>query len=115
MKLRSLTRRFRALRRDVVDGTGWTSRRFRADFAASAGRPGRERHVLIAPPGAGNIGDQAMVEAFLAAADLPVTVVTRNADDFRLPGDLAPRATILPLSELFYGQGAGHRRDVRAL
>ncbi|WP_325484795.1 polysaccharide pyruvyl transferase family protein [Microbacterium sp.] len=110
--MRRLTRRFRSLRRDVVDWTGWTSRRFRSDFAASVGLPGNERHVLIAPPGAGNIGDQAMVEAFLAAADLPVTVVTRGADDFALPVDLAPRATILPLADLFYGQGAAHRDDV---
>ena len=38
MKLRSLTRRFRALRRDVVDGTGWTSRRLAYQVAAADGR-----------------------------------------------------------------------------
>ena len=42
-------------------------------------------HVLIAPPGAGNIGDQAMVEAFLASADRTTVVVARDVDDFVIP------------------------------
>lgn len=115
MNARRITRRLRGLQRDIVDRSGWTTYRLRRALGATIGAPGRERHVLIAPPGAGNIGDQAMVEAFLAAADLPVTVVTRGADDFAIPAGLAARARIMPLADLFYGQGPDHLRDVRLL
>ena len=113
MNIRRIRRKATRIGRDVVDGTGWTERQVRTRIGRIA--PGDARHVLVAPPGAGNIGDQAMVEAFLAAADRPVTVITRGAKDFQLPSDLADRATILPLPDLFYGQGARHLADVRRL
>lgn len=113
MNLRRIRRKLTQVARDLVDRTGWTERQISRAFTGIA--PGTARHVLIAPPGAGNIGDQAMVEAFLAAADREVFVVTRHADDFTLPADLADRAVIHALPALFYGQGAAHRRDVRAL
>lgn len=115
MKLRRVTRRLRGKGRDLIDLTGWTASRFRKTLTASAGAPGDTHHVLIAPPGAGNIGDQAMVEAFVAAADRRVTVVTRHADDFVLPADLADRARLVALPDLFYGQGSAHHSDVLAL
>ena len=46
------------------------------------------RHYLILPPGGGNIGDQAMLEAFAANVDGPVTAVQRrpgNFSDVNLP------------------------------
>lgn len=115
MRIRSIPRRVRTKLRDVADRTGLPARRFARLLTASAGAPGAEHHVLIAPPGAGNIGDQAMVEAFVAAADRPVTIVTRNIDDFTLPADLAIGARIVALSDLFYGQGGTHDADVRRL
>ncbi|MFJ4038390.1 polysaccharide pyruvyl transferase family protein [Microbacterium sp. NPDC090007] len=105
----------RRLRRQVLDRSGLPIRRFTALLRSSAGRPGHDGHVLIAPPGAGNIGDQAMVEAFVAAADRPVTIVTRHDDDLVLPADLAGRARIVALPHLLYGDDHGHRGDVRAL
>ncbi|PTT22013.1 hypothetical protein DBR36_02895 [Microbacterium sp. HMWF026] len=115
MKLGSIRRRLRRLPRQVLDRSGLPTRRFAALLRSSAGRPGERGHVLIAPPGAGNIGDQAMVEAFVAAADRPVTIVTRNDDDLVLPPDLVGRARIVALPHLLYGDDHGHRGDVRAL
>ena len=94
------------LTRGFSDHLGITERRVAS--ALEGVRPGSARHVLIAPPGSGNIGDQAMVEAFLAAADRPVTVVTRGPDDFVLPPDLASRAEIVDLPGLFYGGSRAH-------
>ncbi|MEU1971723.1 polysaccharide pyruvyl transferase family protein [Microbacterium sp. NPDC019599] len=115
MKLRRLWRRLRRVPREVIDRTGWSARRFRRALVAAAPVPGASHHVLIAPPGAGNIGDQAMVEAFVAAADRPVIVVTRNPDDFVLPEDLSGNVRLAALPNLLYGDGAGHYADVREL
>ena len=113
MNVRRIRRKATQVGRDLVDRTGWTERQVRTGIGRIS--PGDARHVLVAPPGAGNIGDQAMVEAFLAAADRPVTVITRGAKDFLIPTDLADRATIHPLPDLFYGRGAHHRADLRRL
>lgn len=113
MNIRRVRRKLTQLGRDFVDRTGWTERQVRAGLAGV--HAGTARHVLIAPPGAGNIGDQAMVEAFVAAADLPVAVITRGANDFVLPADLVDRATLHPLPDLFYGNGAAHRADLGRL
>lgn len=115
MMMRRVTRRLRRLNRDLIDRTGWTAGQLRRILTAAAGAPGDEHHVLIAPPGAGNIGDQAMVEAFVSAADRRVTVVTRHDDDFVLPPDLVTKARLVALPDLFYGQGSSHRSDILAL
>ncbi len=115
MKIRRITRRLSQLSRDVVDRTGLTARLVRRTLGATIRPGGADTHVLIAPPGAGNIGDQAMVEAFLASADRLTVVVARSADDFVIPDDLADRARIVALPDLFYGQGARHRDDLRRL
>jgi polysaccharide pyruvyl transferase WcaK-like protein len=70
-------------------------------------------HVLVAPAGGGNIGDQALVEAFIENADGRITVVCRRATDYLLPDD--PRVRLLPLFSLVYGDLVGHVRDVRVL
>lgn len=113
--IRRLARRLSRLQRDIVDRTGLTARLVRRTLASTITPGGTDTHVLIAPPGAGNIGDQAMVEAFLAAADRMIVVVARNVDDFTLPDDLSDHARIVALPDLFYGQGARHRDDLRRL
>lgn len=113
MKLRRIRSRLTALSRGVVDRTGWTEAV--VDRVLNSVRPGEARHILIAPPGAGNIGDQAMVEAFVSAADRDVVVVCRGAGDFVIPTDLEARATLHALPALFYGQGQDHRADLRRL
>lgn len=72
-------------------------------------------HVLLAPPGRGNIGDQALVEAFVEAVDGPVVVLTRSTRDFDVPASLEGRMRLVPLPALVYGSAVGHARDVRTL
>lgn len=78
-----------------------------------AGEGAEPHHVLLAPAGGGNIGDQALVEAFIESVDGRVTVLARRPTDFALPDDL--RVRLVPLFSLVYGDLVGHVRDVRAL
>ena len=75
--------------------------------AASAGP-----HVLVASAGDGNIGDQAMFEAFLDGVDGDVLVVARRAADFRIPAEHAHRVRTSAFPELLYGTGAARRADL---
>jgi polysaccharide pyruvyl transferase WcaK-like protein len=75
--------------------------------------PGAPRvHVLLAPPGGGNIGDQAMVEAFLENVAGPVVVIARTADTVDIPAHESHRATLAVMESLIYEGGIGHFRDV---
>ncbi|MBB6390270.1 polysaccharide pyruvyl transferase family protein [Microbacterium thalassium] len=80
--------------------------------APSAGGDG---HVVLAPPGRGNIGDQALVEAFVEAVEGPVTVIVRAPDDIDIPERLAPRMRTVALPALVYGSAVGRARDLRRL
>lgn len=68
--------------------------------------------MLIAPPGGGNIGDQAMVEAYLAGADGAILLVTSGAGSIEVPAGEAERVTEVALPDLLY---AGRRRRDRAV
>ncbi|WP_199185365.1 oligosaccharide flippase family protein [Cryobacterium sp. Y50] len=77
---------------------------------------GAERwHVLIAPPGEGNIGDQAMIEAFLENVTGPVRVLVRGPNDVRIPAEHSARARLEPIAHLIYGSGRAHRRSMGQL
>lgn len=115
MNIQRLIRRARRAGTSLLERSGIPTRRFARSLRAAAGKPGQRAHVVIAAPGAGNIGDQAMLEAFVAAADRPVTIVARTDADYVLPADLARRARIVALPHLLYGAGPEHRGDVRAL
>ncbi|MBT2498938.1 polysaccharide pyruvyl transferase family protein [Agromyces sp. ISL-38] len=77
---------------------------------------GRRHHVVLAPAGGGNIGDQALVEAFIENVDGDVTVICRRPTDYVLPGDPDDaddgRVRMLPLLSLVYGDLIGHLRDL---
>lgn len=61
-------------------------------------------HVLLAGPGAGSVGDQAMLEAFVANVDGPVIVIARRPTDIApLPSRLQARTTIEYHPHLLYG------------
>lgn len=66
-------------------------------------------HVLLAAPGGGNIGDQALAEAFLESTTGPVVVVTRGPGDVEVPAWAADRVEVVPLPALVYGTGKKHR------
>ena len=77
-------------------------------------RNGRPPTLVISPPAAGNIGDQALVESVLHNITGDVHLVVRRSGDVLL--DHVPDAgrviTEFVLPDLLYGRGAAHRRDV---
>jgi len=93
-------------------------RRAAAALAAAATprrrAPAPTTHILIAPPGHGNIGDQALVEAFIERVDGPILVIARRAGDAVVPDGEAERVRVLALPSLVYGGAIGHARDMRA-
>ena len=108
----SSSRRARTLARDAWRTSRPASARTRGAFAAPGGGGRRGAHVLVAPPGAGNIGDQAMVEAFIENTDGRVVVVQRHEGDVVVPaghGDVE----LLSLPDLVYGPAAARRADLR--
>ncbi|MGW9113321.1 polysaccharide pyruvyl transferase family protein [Microbacterium sp. NPDC055683] len=72
----------------------------------------RTRVVLVAPPGGGNIGDQAMVEAFLDNVGGDVTVVASSERAFSFAGAHAEQADVVVLPGLLYGTVDDRRRDL---
>ncbi|PJJ71853.1 polysaccharide pyruvyl transferase WcaK-like protein [Diaminobutyricimonas aerilata] len=84
----------------------------RAFRAAPAPTADRRVHVLVAPPGGGNIGDQALVEAFLENTTGPVRVIVRRAADLVVPAEQAERIEVVELPALLYRVDAAHRRDI---
>ena len=87
---------------------------FRRTATVSAATSGERWHVLIAPPGGGNIGDQAMVEAYLENTSGPVRIVVRAIGDIRIPPEQVGRAQFTVLPGLIYGNGRAHLAAVAA-
>jgi polysaccharide pyruvyl transferase WcaK-like protein len=119
----TLTRRMMRLRQRIrrssntlLAASGFTSALDRALFLRSGEAPGRsgERrwHVLVAPPGGGNIGDQAMVEAFLENTTGDVRIVVRTEADLSVPAEHAGRVELHPLPALIHGGGPQHQDAV---
>ncbi|UOE44324.1 polysaccharide pyruvyl transferase family protein [Agromyces larvae] len=75
---------------------------------------GSARQVVIAPPGGGNIGDAALVGAYLEHVEGDVVVVTRRADDFDL-SSYGERVQVLPMPMLLYGGTLQFARGLRRL
>lgn len=84
----------------------------RAFRAAPAPTAEPRVHVLVAPPGGGNIGDQALVEAFLENTSGPVRVIVRRAADLVVPTAQTHRVEVVELPALLYRVDAAHRRDI---
>lgn len=111
-------RRARRLANTALATTGITTLLDRAAFAAArpptpsmardAAQPGRW-HVLVAPPGGGNIGDQAMVEAFLENTTDPVRMLVRGMSDIAVPPEHVGRVEVRVLPALIHGSGRAHR------
>jgi PST family polysaccharide transporter len=118
---RRIIRRLDRVGQGIAAGSPFPFRRDRAALirATEQLRPFDKRtarwHVLIAPPGEGNIGDQAMVEAFLENVPGPVRVVVRGPADVRIPAADAWRAQLQPIPHLLYGGGRVHRQAMAQL
>jgi colanic acid/amylovoran biosynthesis protein len=102
------------LRRRTVVGSGLPGLAdqaiARAAFSTEPRRPGS--HVLLAAPGGGNIGDQALLEAVLENSEGPTTLIVSAAAQLSLPAELRGRVEVLELPHLVYGAGAEHRASV---
>lgn len=67
------------------------------------GRSSTRVAVLVATPGNGNIGDQAMIEAFLENVQGDIVIVARNEHDVLVPQWARERTVVMPLPNLIYG------------
>lgn len=116
---RRVTRLRNGLRRStntLVASSGITSAIDRARFLRTPSTPpdtdAPRWHVLVAPPGGGNIGDQAMVEAFLENTTGGVRIVVRTEADIAVPVEHAGRVELHPLPSLIHGGGQEHREAI---
>ena len=91
---------------------GFLRRAGRAMFRWVAPRQGTGPHVLLAPPGGGNIGDQAMINAYLENVAGPVVMVVRRGDAAVQQPIAGERVDCIELEHLVYGGGLMHLRDV---
>ncbi|WP_439901919.1 polysaccharide pyruvyl transferase family protein [Microbacterium azadirachtae] len=77
--------------------------------------PPRDRDVVMLSAGRGNIGDQAMFEAYLANTPGEVVAVMRSADAYVIPERDRSRVRVLLAPLLSAGTLRGRRSEVRAL
>lgn len=98
----------------AVVGTGLPSLVDRAILRAHFRAQPRTRraHLLVAAPGNGNVGDQALLEALLENIEGAVTLIVPTAAELRLPEELRRRTAVLEIPHLIYGTGADHRASV---
>lgn len=102
-------------KKDFVTTTRLPARRDAAVLRATLAtlRPQPDSHLVLAAPGDGNIGDQAMLEAFLENTTGPVVVIERYAGDVVIPEEQADRVEVVQLPRLVYGVGDEHVADLR--
>ncbi|MBB3676977.1 polysaccharide pyruvyl transferase family protein [Modestobacter versicolor] len=74
----------------------------------AARAPGAGTHLVLAAPGGGNIGDQALLEALLENTAGPVSLVVPDAAQVQLPAEFADRVELLVIPHLVYGTGRAH-------
>lgn len=73
-----------------------------------------EVHLVLAAPGGGNIGDQAMLEALLEETAGPVVVAVGDPDQLTVPVWAQHRVVVLAVPHLLYGKGRPHRESLQA-
>ena len=106
--------RVRRLFRDIALRSGLPAARDVRTIVRAAGeRADREVSVLVAPPGGGNVGDQAMVEAFLEGTEGRVVIVSSAPGSITLPPGYGDRVTIVDAPGLLCGGRAERRRALR--
>ncbi len=80
-------------------------------LASGAGR--RERRTFLVPTtGDGNVGDQALFEAFVSLIDGDIAVVVASESAFQIPPDAADRVSRHVLPAFQNGTPLAHVRDV---
>lgn len=111
----SLTRRAKKVVDETVVSSGLSSALDRHAFRSAPKPTGRKAtmHVLLAAPGVGNIGDQAMVEAFLEGVDGPVAIIVRDTNAIVIPEAQVGRAELIAMPHLLYSDGEQHFAALR--
>ncbi|PTR23461.1 polysaccharide pyruvyl transferase WcaK-like protein [Rhodococcus sp. OK519] len=79
-----------------------------------SGSGARYSVCIVAPPGDGNIGDQALLESALDNTSESVVVIVRNPAAFSIPDRFKERTSVLVLKDLLYGNPVARLRDVWA-
>jgi colanic acid/amylovoran biosynthesis protein len=74
-----------------------------------------ESHVLVAPPGAGNVGDFALVEAFIENVPGQIIVIAQSSTNFPLVTRFGDRVRIVAMPGLLYGNQLRHLADIAKL
>lgn len=87
----------------------------RASRLTVRGQKEYQRHLLIPTVGKGNIGDQAMLEAFLLNTTWAVTLVVEHRDGHIVPADATDRVRTVVMPELFASRPWVRRRIRRDL
>ncbi len=82
----------------------------RAQLRTAPRRP--RTHLLLAAPGGGNMGDQALLEALLENIGGLLTLVVPDREGLELPEAFRRRVEVLEIPHLVYGTGAEHRAAV---
>lgn len=90
----------------------FTLDRLAAKRAGKAGDASAKRVLFVAPDGGGNIGDQAMFDAFLERAEGPVDVVVRSTSAFVFSQKDHPDVTLHALPNAIHGYPWARRRDI---
>jgi polysaccharide pyruvyl transferase WcaK-like protein len=70
------------------------------------------RHLVLAAPGGGNIGDQALLEALMENTEGALTLIVSGPTQLELPAAVQGRVELLEIPDLVYGSGAAHRTAV---
>lgn len=111
--MKRVRERLKAVRSATLDHPRllrWRMRREALRVAAlgRSVRPGTRHQVLLAPTGGGNIGDQAMVEAYLENVPGDVVIIARHVSDVDVPEAHRERVRLVGLGSLVAGS---YRRD----
>ncbi|GAA4777008.1 polysaccharide pyruvyl transferase family protein [Microbacterium gilvum] len=101
------------LRNAAIDLEGVLERFTARSAAKQADKGARKGHILIAGPGEGSIGDEAMYEAFVKTCPGPLTVIARRPEDLLWTSDREDVEYVY-LPSLLYGQG-GRRAALKTV
>lgn len=113
-----ISRVVRKIRRtfdEAVFATGIGARADRRNVARWVGTRGGDPagpHVVITAPGGGNIGDQALFEAFVENIEGRIVAVTSSNESVDVPAAAADRVEVLVLPELVYGHGRARGHEL---
>jgi colanic acid/amylovoran biosynthesis protein len=100
-----LRRFLKRVRAEVIDSPTLFARRQEREAAHFARltatlKPAGGRHLVLAPSDRGNVGDQAMLEAFFENVCGPITVIEWNPGDVKVPTTFADEVSTVSIPRL---------------